>query len=86
MDWIKATEEALTYIEENITGDLTVERIAREVHVSAFYFQKGFSMLCGHTVGEYIRMRRLSLAGSELRCAETVRRLCLLHHCTLSCH
>lgn len=66
MDWIKATEEALTYIEENITGDLTVERIAREVHVSAFYFQKGFSMLCGHTVGEYIRMRRLSLAGSEL--------------------
>ena len=66
MDWIKAIEEAIAYIEENITGDLTVERIAREVHVSAFYFQKGFSMLCGYTVGEYIRKRRLSLAGNEL--------------------
>ncbi len=66
MDWMKAAEAALAYIEENITGDLTVGRIASEVNVSAFYFQKGFAMLCGHTVGEYIRMRRLSLAGSEL--------------------
>jgi AraC family transcriptional regulator len=34
--------------------------------VSPFYFQKGFAMLCGFTVGEYIRQRRLTLAGSEL--------------------
>lgn len=66
MDWITAVEAALRYIEENITGDLTVSRIASEVHVSAFYFQKGFSMLCGYTIGEYIRRRRLSLAGSDL--------------------
>lgn len=34
--------------------------------MSPFYFQKGFAMLCGFTVGEYIRQRRLTLAGSEL--------------------
>lgn len=66
MDWIKTIEDAIAYIEENITEDLTVSRIAEEVNISAFYFQKGFSMLCGYTVGEYIRMRRLSLAGSEI--------------------
>lgn len=66
MDWIKTIEDAIEYIEENITEDLTVSRIATEVNISAFYFQKGFSMLCGYTVGEYIRRRRLSLAGSEL--------------------
>lgn len=66
MDWIKAIDDAIGYIEENITEDLTVGRIAAEVNISAFYFQKGFSMLCGYTVGEYIRRRRLSLAGSEL--------------------
>lgn len=66
MDWIKTIEDAIAYIEENITEDLTVSRIAAEVNISAFYFQKGFSMLCGYTVGEYIRMRRLSLAGSEI--------------------
>lgn len=66
MEWIKAIEDAIAYIEENIAEDLTVSRIAEEVNISAFYFQKGFSMLCGYTVGEYIRMRRLSLAGSEI--------------------
>ena len=66
MDWIKATEAAIQYIEENITENLTVSGIASKVNISPFYFQKGFSMLCGYTVAEYIRMRRLSLAGSEL--------------------
>lgn len=66
MDWIKATEDAIAYIERHITDDLTVGGIAAKVNISPFYFQKGFSMLCGYTVGEYIRMRRLSLAGAEL--------------------
>ena len=33
---------------------------------SPYYFQKIFGILCGITVGEYIRNRRLSLAGYEL--------------------
>ncbi len=66
MNWTKILEDAIRFIEENITEDLTVSRIALEVNTSAFYFQKGFSMLCGYTVGEYVRMRRLSLAGEEL--------------------
>lgn len=70
MNWIEAIEHALEFIEGNITEDLTVGRIAAEVNTSAFYFQKGFSMLCGYTVGEYIRMRRLSLAGRELLTSE----------------
>ncbi|MEG1884429.1 MAG: effector binding domain-containing protein, partial [Clostridia bacterium] len=40
--------------------------IAKHTLISPFYFQKGFSMLCGFTVGDYIRQRRLALAGSEL--------------------
>lgn len=66
MNWVKIIEDAVGYIEGNITGDLTVSRIAKEVNTSAFYFQKGFSMLCGYTVGEYVRMRRLSIVGEEL--------------------
>lgn len=66
MNWVKIIEDAIEYIEGNITEELTVGRIAEEVNTSAFYFQRGFSMLCGYTVGEYVRMRRLSLAGEEL--------------------
>jgi len=66
MGWIECIGEAISYIEENITEELTIEEIATQALVSPFYFQKGFAMLCGFTVGEYIRQRRLTLAGSEL--------------------
>lgn len=66
MDWVEIIKDAIEYIEGNITEDLTVGRIAGKVNTSAFYFQRGFSMLCGYTVGEYVRMRRLSIAGEEL--------------------
>ncbi|UZT81182.1 AraC family transcriptional regulator [Caproicibacterium sp. BJN0003] len=66
MGWVECIGEAINYIEDNIANELTVEKIAKQVLLSPFYFQKGFTMLCGFTVGEYIRERRLTLAGSEL--------------------
>ncbi len=64
MEWMKAIEDAVTYIEAHITEDIDTEAVARHVCISPFYFQKGFSMLCGYTVAEYIRNRRLALAGT----------------------
>lgn len=66
MEWVESIGKAIRYIEDNITEELTIDQIANSALLSPFYFQKGFSMLCGFTVGEYIRQRRLSLAGSEL--------------------
>lgn len=66
MEWIESIREAIAYIEENITEDLSVEEIAGVVNISPFYFQKGFGMLCGYSVSEYIKGRRLALAGSEV--------------------
>ena len=66
MRWMECIGEAINYIEENIKQELTIESIAKKALISPFYFQKGFAMLCGFTVSEYIRCRRLALAGSEL--------------------
>lgn len=66
MGWIESIGEAINYIEENITGEITIDDITKKTYMSTFYFQKGFAMLCGFTLGEYIRQRRLTLAGSEL--------------------
>ena len=66
MGWIEGIGEAINYIEENITEEIEMKNIAEKTFMSTFYFQKGFAMLCGFTVGEYIRQRRLTLAGSEL--------------------
>ena len=66
MGWIESISEAINYIEKNLTENLTIDNIARHACISPFYFQKGFAMLCGFTVSEYIRKRRLSLAGNDL--------------------
>lgn len=66
MRWTECISGAIGYIEDNITQSLTIEDIAKKAHISPFYFQRGFAMLCDFTVGDYIRCRRLALAGSEL--------------------
>ena len=64
--WIEGIQNAIAYVEENLTEDLDVCDIAEKAYVSAFYFQKIFSVLCGFTIGEYIRKRRLTRAAEEL--------------------
>lgn len=66
MDWVDAISKAIQYIEEHITEELTADRISEHINVSSYYFQKGFAMLCGFTIMEYIRNRRLALAGNDL--------------------
>ena len=66
MDWARAISEAVRYIESHITDDITVCDVADHVSISPFYFQKGFSILCGFSLMEYVRNRRMALAGQEL--------------------
>ncbi len=66
MDWTEAISKAVQYIEDNIIEDISAEDVANHVNISAYYFQKGFSLLCGYTITEYIRNRRLALAAGEI--------------------
>ena len=66
MDWLTGIQNAINYVEEHLTDDLNYDEIAEEAACSSFYFQRIFSILCGITLGDYIRNRRLTLAGNEL--------------------
>lgn len=66
MNWIQGLQQAIDYIETHITQELDYEEISKQAYSSSFHFQRVFSILCGYSVGDYIRMRRLSLAGEEL--------------------
>jgi len=66
MEWMSIIGDSIQFIESHITEDLSAERIAKEYGISTFYFQKGFNILCGFTFGEYVRNRRLSLAGRDI--------------------
>lgn len=66
MDWIAGIQRAIDYIEAHLNDELDYSAIAHEGFSSPFHFQRVFSILCGYTLGEYIRYRRLSVAGSRL--------------------
>lgn len=70
MEWMAIIGNSIQYMEDHITENITVEDVAKEVGVSSFYFQKGFAMLCGYSVSEYIRNRRMALAGNDLQVTE----------------
>ena len=66
MEWIKGIQRAINYIEMHLTEKIDYEDIAKAAYSSSFHFQRIFSIICGFTVGDYIRMRRLSMAASDL--------------------
>lgn len=66
MNWIAGIQRAIDYIEDNLSEELDFGEIAKRAYTSSFHFQRVFAILCGCTLGEYIRARRLTLAGSEL--------------------
>ena len=66
MNWIQGIQRAIDYVEENITEEIDFDEAAKQAYSSPFHFQRVFGILCGLTLGDYIRMRRLSLAGEEL--------------------
>ena len=66
VDWIKAINDAITYIEDHLTDEIVLNDIASWVNISPFHFQRAFSVIVGMTPAEYLRNRRLSLAGADL--------------------
>ncbi len=66
MQWITGIQRAIDYVEAHLTEEIDFEAVAREACSSTFHFQRVFGIICGFPLGEYIRMRRLTLAASDL--------------------
>jgi len=53
-------------MEANLLEDIGPAQVAKHIHASKDHFQMIFGVVTGYSIGEYIRNRRLTLAGSEL--------------------
>lgn len=69
-DWIEGFQESIDLMEEKLTDELNIEEIAGMAALSPFYYQRIFGAMCGMTVGEYIRARRMTQAAQELSGAD----------------
>jgi len=54
-------------MEENLTERIDISDVAEQVFMSPFFLQKGFSLVTGYGLGEYLRNRRLYQAALDLR-------------------
>ena len=64
--WISNIQKAIDYIEAHLLEDINISDVAKEAYSSDFHFQRMFSILCGYTVMDYIRCRRLANAALDL--------------------
>ena len=66
MDLLDKMNDALDYIENNLSGEIDPEEAARRACCSVFNFQRMFSFIADVSLADYIRKRRLSMAAMEL--------------------
>ena len=66
MEWLHCINQSIRYMEDHMTDELSVEMVSAQAFLSHSNFQRVFHLVTGITVGEYIRNRRLSLAGRDL--------------------
>ena len=67
MEWLTGIRTAIDYMEEHLTDDISAQDVADRVHLSPFFLQKGFSLMTGYGIGEYIRNRRLYRSARDLK-------------------
>nr|WP_263326830.1 AraC family transcriptional regulator [Neobacillus sp. Marseille-Q6967] len=63
---LQPMNNAIQYIEENLTNTIDFKEVARLAYCSEYHFKRMFSFLAGIPLSEYIRRRRLTLAAFEL--------------------
>ena len=70
MDWIDRLNEAVRYIEDNLTGEIEYEKLGQIACCSAYHFQRIFNYIAGVPLSEYIRRRKMSLAAVDIQGGE----------------
>lgn len=72
MDWIERLNDAVKYIEENLSSDIDYSLAAQRACCSLYHFQRMFSYISGIPLSEYVRRRKMSLAAADIISGEKV--------------
>ncbi|GIH92296.1 GyrI-like domain-containing protein [Planobispora siamensis] len=67
---LERLNRAMEYIEQHLDGQIETAELARIAVTSEYHFRRLFSALAGMPLSEYIRRRRLTVAGAEVLAGE----------------
>ena len=70
-------ERALSYINEHLSEELSVDTLAGQVYVSKYHFMRRFKELTGCSVHQYITQKRLLAAARLLRSGVSAQSACV---------
>ena len=68
MNWIKTINDAIEYMENHLTDEITLADIAKHVNLSAFHFQRAFSLLTDMSPEEWDRVLRVNVTSLYNTC------------------
>lgn len=66
MNWMESVNHVLKYIEAHLMEEMTADELARVALSSKYHFFRQFHIITGISLKDYIRQRRLSLAGRDV--------------------
>ncbi|MGE5631196.1 MAG: AraC family transcriptional regulator [Caulobacteraceae bacterium] len=67
----------IKYINENLSGDLTIDALASLFYMSKYYLMHKFKSKTGYTIHNYILQKRLIMANNMIRNGRPVTEACL---------
>lgn len=70
-------DEILDYINVNLNGDLSIDKLSAMFFVSKYYLMHRFKAQTGYTIHNYILRKRLILANSMIKDGRTAAEACM---------
>ena len=67
MEWLTCIRTTVEYIETHLENDISVQDISDRLFISPFFLQRGFALMTGYSIRQYLRNRRLYQAALDLR-------------------
>lgn len=65
MEWLSALNRTIDYLKKNLLSESTAD-VASHAGISSVYLNKGFEIMTGMSISQYVKNRRLYLAAVEI--------------------
>lgn len=67
MNFLQGMNQAVSYLEDHMQGEIDYQKAAEFTGYSSMYFQRIFACIAQITVAEYVRKRRMTLVAADLK-------------------
>lgn len=64
--YVNRVNQVINYVEQNLSGDLSLYALSKVAHISPYHFHRIFSIVCNETIHQYVVRKRIERIASIL--------------------